>query len=231
MHLLELIDVAIGYEAVKIINNISLYIDEEEIIAIIGPNGHGKSTLLKGIVRLNTIHHGKILFRGIDISAKEPHEVAKLGVKYVPETGGYFPYMSIMENLKIGGYHLQSYDFKIRLKEIEEIFPWIKHRYMQVANTLSGGERKMLSIARALISKPEILLLDEPSLGLAPRAKQEIKKAITSIINNTKISIILTESDLTMVKDLANKIFLLKNGKLKEIEIDKISGNLEEYLI
>lgn len=231
MHLLELLDVAIGYGAIKIIDNLDLYMDEGEVIAIIGPNGHGKSTLLKGIARLNTIHHGKIIFKGIDISVMDPHEVAKLGIKYVPETGGYFPFMSVMENLKIGGYYLRSHIFKTKLKEIEEIFPWIKYKYKQMANTLSGGERKMLSIARTLISEPKLLLLDEPSLGLAPIAKQEVKKVIRSIISSTKISIILAESELAMVKDLADRVFLLKNGKIREIEVDKISSNLEEYLV
>ena len=213
--LLELKKVYHYYEKAKALEEINLKVEKGSLDAVIGPNGAGKTTLLKVISGLEEPDRGKVEFLGERIDGLKAHKIAKRGIALCPERRRLFPDMTVMENLEMGATTLRdSSKFKELLEFIFEIFPRLNERVKQRSGTLSGGEQQMLAIARALIANPKLLLLDEPSLGLAPKIKNTIFEAINQI-KNEGTTILLIEQDAMLAMDVAENIHVLEDGKIE----------------
>lgn len=222
--MLELKDINVYYGAIHALKNISLKIEEGEIAALIGANGAGKSTTLKAISGIEKLQGGSIKFNGKEISTSQASNIVKLGISHVPEGRRVFSSMSVMENLEMGAYtRSDKSEVKKDFEKIFSLFPRLSERKEQLSGTLSGGEQQMLAIGRALMSRPKLLLLDEPSMGLAPMITKEIFNIIKDI-NKAGTTILLVEQNAFMALQTANKAFVIRNG---EIEME---GSAEELL-
>jgi branched-chain amino acid transport system ATP-binding protein len=203
------------YEKARALEEINMKVENGALDTVIGPNGAGKSTLLKVISGLEEPDRGKIEFLGERIDGMKPYKIAEKGIAHCPERRRLFPDMTVLENLEMGAYTLKDKKkFHELLKFIFEIFPRLKERLKQRAGTLSGGEQQMLAIARALMANPKLLLLDEPSLGLAPK----IKDFIFEVINKIKkegTTTLLIEQDATLAINVAENIIVLEDGKIE----------------
>lgn len=196
-----------------ILKDISIQVFEGEILTIIGPNGAGKTTLLKSISGLNSPSSGSIEFYGRRIDNLSPHKIVELGISHVPEGRQLFSRLTVLENLKLGAYVSRAKrDMKKTLKYVFDLFPVLKERAKQHAGTLSGGEQQMLAIARALMSKPKLLLLDEPSLGLAPKVVDIIFNSIKNIAKET--TILLVEQNVRRALEIANRGYVIETGSI-----------------
>ncbi|MDE1567030.1 ABC transporter ATP-binding protein [Aquabacter sp. P-9] len=201
------------YGHVEALHATDLQVGEGELVAVLGPNGAGKSTLLRAILGLVT-NFGTVHLRGQPLPRLDPVAVAARGVVLVPEGRGIFGPMSVAENLELGAYRLRDRnEFQRRWERVLELFPRLKERLSQVAGSMSGGEQQMLAIGRALMAGPTVLLLDEPSLGLAPRVTQEIL-ATLGRLNAEGLSIILVEQKAPLALELANRAYLLSVGRI-----------------
>lgn len=223
--MLEVKDITVSYGPIKILTHISLYLEEGEILGIIGPNGHGKTTLLRALSGLNPPIEGEIWFRGVRIDHLPMHEIVKRGIMLLPEGGGVVSTFTVMENLMLGAY-VNKERFREKLREVYNIFPWMRERSEQVAWTLSGGERRMLAIARCLMSDSRLLLLDEPTWGIAPKVRYELIEIIRNI-REAGISLIIADSDVRFISQLADRVLLLKNSKLREVD----KSDLKESIV
>ncbi len=211
---LEIKDLTVYYGILKAIDSVSLHLREGEILSLIGANGAGKSTLLKTITGLIKPNKGTIFFNGKQIDKIKPEKIVKLGISMVPEGRRIFPALTVKENLELGAYSLKNSTVeKEILNQVLETFPRLKERFHQHGGTLSGGEQQMLAIGRALMSNPQLLLLDEPSMGLSPKITKEIFLLIKEI-NNKGISIILVEQNANLAMQIANRVYVLENGKI-----------------
>jgi ABC-type branched-subunit amino acid transport system ATPase component len=210
---LEVEQVTGGYGKLSIVFDASLYVDEGEILAIVGPNGSGKSTLVKIIAGVATIQRGKILLGGEDITLEPPEKRISRGLGYLPQVGNIFPDLTVRENLELGGYGLGKRAIEYRIEEILSLFPELRSRMTQRAGTLSGGERQMLALSRALMKNPRILLLDEPSAGLAPKLVERIFSSIKSLIDIGK-SIVLVEQHAKRALELADRGIVMASGRI-----------------
>ncbi|MFX0008034.1 MAG: ABC transporter ATP-binding protein [Candidatus Hermodarchaeota archaeon] len=203
------------YGKARALEEINLKIDEQSLDSVIGPNGAGKSTLLRVISGLEEPDRGKIVFLGERIDGMKPHKIAKRGISHCPERRRLFYDMTVAENLRLGAYTLKNRKkFDELLDFIYEIFPRLKERLKQRAGTLSGGEQQMLAIARAIMSNPKLLLMDEPSLGLAPKVKQSIFDAIEKI-KEEGTTTLLVEQDAVLAMDVSQYIHVLEEGKIE----------------
>jgi branched-chain amino acid transport system ATP-binding protein len=214
MILLDLQNVKICYGKLEAVKGVSLDVREGEIVVVIGANGAGKSTILRALSGLNRIVSGEIRYFNQRIDGLPAHQITKLGISHVPEGRRLFPRLSVLDNLKLGAY-LQT-DRKQINQNLREIFahlPVLSNRREQQAGTLSGGEQQMLTIGRALMSNPKLLLLDEPSLGLAPLIVREIARIIREI-NGRGVAIVLVEQNAHMALRLANRGYVLETGKI-----------------
>ncbi len=211
--LLKIEKIEICYGIIPAVRNLSLEVEEGQIVALVGANGAGKSTTLKALAGVLHPRVGKIFYKDKDITQLSAYRRVPLGIALVPEGRQLFSTLSVKENLRLGAYHSNDKEFKERLKEIYSIFPIIKERENQIAGTLSGGEQQMLSFGRAIISKPKLLLLDEPSLGLAPLIIKEVYKTINTI-KMTGITIVLVEQNVKMAMHIANYMYVLEAGEL-----------------
>jgi len=210
--ILHLRDITVHYWKVAAVKNVSLEIEEEKIITLIGANGAGKSTILKTISGLKTPTSGEILFRDKRIDRLPTQEIVKLGISNVPEGRRLFPRMTVMENLMMGAYlRKEKRDIDNDRKRVFHYFPVLGEREKQLAGSLSGGEQQMLAIGRALMSNPKLLLLDEPSIGLSPLVSQTIAKIIKTI-NQEGVSILLVEQNAKLALGLAYKGYVLETG-------------------
>ncbi len=211
--------IKVFYGDVQVLWDVSLKVDEGEIVTVVGPNGSGKSTLLHTIVNLNhpkktdQMYSG-IFYRGNRMDGFSPEETVKFGIAIVPEGARVFPEMSVLDNLKMGSYIKKARE--VREKTIEEVytlFPRLKERESQKAKTLSGGERQMLAVGRALMSKPDLLLLDEPSLGLQPMLVTRTFEAIREI-NRKGVTILLVEQNVNYSLEISHRAYVLENGRI-----------------
>ena len=193
---------------------VCLQVDSGELVALVGPNGAGKTTTLKVITRLLRHASGEISFDGHDLNKQPAHKVVELGISLVPEGGRVFTGMTVLENLELGAFgHEARKDRFQTMKSVFEIFPRLEERQAQQAGTLSGGERQMLAIGRALMAKPKLLLLDEPSFGLAPILVQQMFDMIEKI-NHQGMTVLLVEQNVRAALELANRSYVIENGRI-----------------
>lgn len=212
--LLQLHNVSVHYGGVKALEGVDVSIDEGEIVALMGPNGAGKSTILKTIFGLAPIHSGKVLWHEKEIKPVS-HEVVQKGISFVPQGRRVFSHLTIEENLEIGGFIVRDKkDLKRRIAEVMEIFPVLKQGRKAKAETLSGGQQQMLALARGLMTEPKVLLLDEPSLGLAPKIVKEVFAKIKDINKKHKTAILVVEHNIKSLFDIASRGYVLDKGKV-----------------
>jgi branched-chain amino acid transport system ATP-binding protein len=226
---MELKNVCTYYGNIQALRDISLSVEEGEIVTLIGANGAGKSTTLMSICGITGIRSGQILLDGEDISHLSPHKIVSRGLSQVPEGRRIFPQLTVLENLDMGAFLREDKELiKIDLDEVFEIFPRLAERRNQPGGTLSGGEQQMLAISRALMARPRILLLDEPSLGLAPLIVHNIFEIIKRINTERKTTIFLVEQNANMALKIANKGYVLQNGVIKMADsAEKLLQNAE----
>lgn len=225
MSLLEVKSVTAGYEELKIVKDVSLEIRKGEIVVLLGSNGAGKTTLINAIIGLIKDKNGSITFNNDEIINFPAFEVAKKGMILVPQGRGLFNKMSVLENLYLGSYLPKARHRREELLErVFSIFPKLKERYKQKAGSLSGGEQQMLAVARALMSDPELLILDEPSLGLAPKIVRSLFETIYMVNKEMAITIFLVEQNLKQALSVAKRGYLLESGRMV------LSGSSEELI-
>lgn len=207
-------NLSVNYGAISALKIITFDIKEGEIVALIGANGAGKTTILNTISSIVEPKGGRVTFKGQDITHLPPHKVVKMGISQVPEGRRVFPKMSVLENLEMGAYTRTDKDgIRKDLERIFERFPRLAERKKQSAKTLSGGEQQMLAIGRALMARPQLLLMDEPSMGLAPLLVEEIFKIIVEI-NKAGTTILLVEQNAHMALSIANRGYVLETGEI-----------------
>ncbi|MFN8103139.1 MAG: ABC transporter ATP-binding protein [Acidimicrobiia bacterium] len=210
--LLEAVEVYAGYvKGVDILQGCSLELHDGELVGIIGPNGAGKSTLLKSMFGLVTVRDGRILLRGDDITSKGAHELVALGVGYVPQVANVFPSLTIEDNLRMGLY-LRPRAWHESFGRVAELFPLLAERRGQRAGSLSGGERQLVAMARALMMDPQVLLLDEPSAGLSPAKMDEVFGRIAEI-NGAGVSIVIVEQNARRCLQICDRAYVLDQGR------------------
>jgi len=205
--------VELYYDQVYALKGVSLDVAQGETVALIGANGAGKSSILRAITGLRKIAKGEIRFDGKRIDGLAPDEIVKLGIVMVPEGRHVFPFMSVRDNLLMGAFiHNDKPAIARDLEKVLTRFPRLKERYTQAAGTMSGGEQQMLVIGRALMTRPRLLLLDEPSLGIAPKLVQDIARSIVAINRDEKVSVLLVEQNSRMALSISNRAFALATG-------------------
>jgi len=212
--MLKVENIFVNYGAIKALQNVSFQINDGEIVALIGANGAGKTTILNTISNIVPSVSGKIIYQGKEITKTQPHEIVKLGVSQVPEGRRVFANMSVLENLEMGAYtRNDKKEIASDMEKIFQRFPRLDERKKQPAKTLSGGEQQMLAMGRALMSRPKLLLLDEPSMGLAPMLVEQIFQIIQEI-NSSGTTILLVEQNANMALSIAHRAYVLETGEV-----------------
>lgn len=229
--MLQIKNIKSGYNGMEVLHGINLNVKPDEIVAIIGPNGAGKSTLLKSIFNLCEVYSGKIVFKDKNITKMPTHELIYEGISYVPQGRQVFRDMTVRENLEMGAFIMADHELIERnIKDVFNKFPFLEEKQKDYAFTLSGGQQQMLAIARALMQNPELLFLDEPSLGLSPKAVKELFEKIKEI-NEEGVSMIIVEQNAKQAVEIADTTYILEDGKIalkggKEILKDKRIKNI-----
>lgn len=213
MAMLEVKDLNVYYGLIHALHDVSFSVEEGEVVALIGANGAGKTTTLHTITGLLQAKSGSVVFEGQDITRKPGHAIVRLGMSHVPEGRRVFANLTVAENLRMGAYTRPKSEVAASLKEVYEWFPRLEERKNQAAGTLSGGEQQMLAVGRALMSRPKLLLLDEPSLGLAPLVVQDIFKIIQEI-NRQGVTVLLVEQNANMALKIADLAYVLETGRI-----------------
>jgi len=212
--MLEVCDLRVHYGTVEAVKGVSFHLDAGEMISLIGANGAGKSTILRSLTGLVQPSAGTITFESISLVGLSPHQIIRMGIGHVPEGRRLFPKMTVLENLKMGAYLQRSKaDVAATLERIYEHFPILKERGQQRAGSLSGGEQQMLATARALMNRPRLLMLDEPSIGLSPIMTAEIGKIVQQI-NAMGVSVILVEQNAMLALTIAQRSYVLETGHI-----------------
>jgi branched-chain amino acid transport system ATP-binding protein len=212
--MLELVEVNARYGKTQVLWDVGLAVNQGEIVALVGSNGAGKTTLLKVICGLLPPCSGHVAFLGQTLSGMPPHAVVDLGISHVPEGGRVFPDMSVRENLEMGAYPSQAWARKQEtLERVFRVFPLLKERQRQMAKTLSGGERQMLAMGRALMSGPKLCLLDEPSYGLAPLLIAEVFRIVREL-RDQAVTVLLIEQNVKHTLETADRAYVLENGRV-----------------
>jgi branched-chain amino acid transport system ATP-binding protein len=212
--MIELRNINAGYGQVQIVRDVSMNIDNNEIVALIGANGAGKSTIIKTISGMLPVSSGSIIFEGKRIENMPAHKIITNGIALVPEGRRLFPYMTVQENLELGAY-VENNREKVRenMEWVFGLFPILDERKAQLAGTFSGGEQQMLTIGRALMSKPKFLMMDEPSLGLSPLIVDEVFKTV-ELLQNEGVTILLVEQNVRKSLEIANRGYVLEHGRI-----------------
>jgi branched-chain amino acid transport system ATP-binding protein len=222
--LLQIQEISVFYREFQALDQISLNVREGETTTTVGPNGAGKTTLLRTISGFLHPVSGNILFKGERIDGLDPYRIVELGISHVPEGGRLFPYLTVQNNLKIGAFPKRARSkFRDSLEEIYEFFPILQERRNQLADTLSGGERQILAIARSLMARPILVLLDEPSTGLAPLVVTHVLELVNDI-KKKGYSILMVEQNARKALELADRAYLLESGRVRK------EGNREAFL-
>ena len=223
--MLKISNVETFYGKIQALRGVDLDVNQGEIVSLIGSNGAGKSTLLMTISGVNKAKRGNIVFNGENIENREPHKIVDLGICQVPEGRRIFSRLTVEENLRLGAHaNDKGKYFETDIKEVYDLFPVLSDRKTQRGGTLSGGEQQMLAIGRALMSKPKVLLLDEPSLGIAPKLVNQIFISIKNINKEKNVTIFLVEQNAKKALELADRAYVLVNGKVT------IKGSGQELL-
>ena len=213
--MLKISNVETFYGKIQALRGVNININEGEIVSLIGSNGAGKSTLLMTISGVNKAKTGEIIFEGKNIEKYEPHDIVDLGIAQAPEGRRIFSRLTVEENLRLGAHaNEKGKHFNTDVKEVYDLFPVLNDRKSQRGGTLSGGEQQMLAIGRALMNRPKVLLLDEPSLGIAPKLVNQIFLAIKNINKEKKVTIFLVEQNAKKALELADRAYVLVNGKV-----------------
>lgn len=222
--MLKVTDLRAGYGGSEVLNSVSLYVHEGEAVVILGPNGHGKTTLLRTISGLLRPTSGSITFDGQEISKRRAEDIVAAGVIHIPQGDLIFPEMTVLENLMMGAYRAEAWRERTqKLEQILDLFPRLGERKSQLARSLSGGERRMLALGRGLMGRAKILMIDEPSLGLAPLITENLYRTINEI-NQNGLAILLVDENADHVAGLADRVYLLESGVLVR------EGSAEEML-
>lgn len=206
-------NIHVHYGGVKALDGASVAIDEGEVVALMGPNGAGKSTILKAIFGLAPIQSGTVAWEGASFMPVS-HEVVRRGMSFVPQGRRVFRHLSVYENIEIGGWNLPAHIRKERIENVLELFPALRAKLKAKSGTLSGGQQQMLAIARGLMTDPKVLLLDEPSLGLAPKIVKEVFAKIREINERRKTAIFVVEHNLKSLLEIATRAYVLDKGKV-----------------
>ena len=214
MALLSIGDLDVFYGRAQALHGVSLEVEAGSIVAVVGPNGAGKSTLLDSIVGL-TRRRGQITFADRDITRMAPARIIRLGIGYATERGNLFPFMGVRENLLVGAYRRRD-AIEANLRTVFDLFPRLEERQKQETATQSGGERQMASLGRALMSSPTLLMVDEPTLGLAPRVCLEIAAVLKDLNERLGLTIVITEQNVNFAMSLAREVYLLETGRIGE---------------
>ena len=213
--MLEVTGLEVRYGSVTAVKGVSLEVAEGEVVAIIGPNGAGKTSTLRAITGLVPSAGGRVVFRGTDVSRWKAHRIVTLGLGHAPEGRRLFPQMTVMENLRMGAYRRRvPSEIGRTLVQVEELFPRLAERRTQLAGTLSGGEQQMLAIGRALMAEPRLLVLDEPSFGLAPLIVREIGRIVRTINRERGVSVLLVEQNARMALGIAARAYVMETGRV-----------------
>jgi branched-chain amino acid transport system ATP-binding protein len=207
-------NLAVSYGKAVALRDVSLHVEEGEMVSLLGSNGAGKSTLLKTISGILRPNKGRILFEGKEIHTLPPHQIVKLGVVQVPEGREIFPDLTVQENLRMGAFTREDSAMQQDMELVFELFPRLRERLNQISGTLSGGEAQMLAIGRALLSAPKLLMLDEPSLGLAPVLRNSIFAVIQKIYQERGTTILLVEQNAKWALQVAARGYILENGRV-----------------
>lgn len=220
--MLKITNLAVSYGAIEAIHGVSLEVHDGEIVSLIGANGAGKTTVLRTISGLKKADKGEILFDGADLIKTEPSKIINLKLAHVPEGRHIFPQMTVEENLEMGAF-TDGKDMAVNMADVFERFSRLKERKKQLAGTLSGGEQQMLAVGRALMAKPKMILMDEPSMGLSPLLVKEIFSIIREV-NKKGITILLVEQNARMALSISNRAYVMETGKIT------IEGNAKDLL-
>jgi branched-chain amino acid transport system ATP-binding protein len=212
--MLELKNIESGYGKMQILFGVDMEINPNNIVVLIGPNGAGKSTVLKSIFNLNEIYNGKIIFKNKDITKIPTHELIELGISYVPQGRQVFRTLTVKENLEMGAFLINEKDLvEKKIEEVLQHFPDLRKKIDEDASSLSGGQQQMLAMGRALMQDPQLLLLDEPSLGLSPKIMKEVFQKIVDI-KKEGTTILMVEQNAKQAVSIADKIYVLEDGKV-----------------
>jgi len=218
-----------SYGDLEVLHQISIAANEGETVALFGPNGHGKSTLLKTISGLHKSSGGSIKFKGQEMLGLPSHKIVEQGLVYIPEDRNLFTDMTVLENLKMGAYNRNARGaYQKNLEFVFHIFPRLAERKNQYCSTLSGGESRMVAIARGLMSQPSLLMIDEPSIGLSPGMKMAVFDAIKAVNAESNMTIVIVEQEIQHALDLADRVYVMKKGRVafersaKEIQVEEI---------
>lgn len=217
------------YGEFHVLKDVALSVGEGQVVVMLGPNGHGKSTLLKAICGLAGNVNGEVIYKGQNIKGMAAQKLVNMGITYIAENRELFPYMSVMENLKLGAYSKNARaKEKENLEKVFDLFPQLVSRTKQLASTMSGGEARMLAIARGLMSNADFLCIDEPSLGLQPNLRLEVFKTIKEINQQGK-TVLLVEQNIPQITELADKIYVMEEGQIS-FEGDKDEALSNDHL-
>ncbi len=211
--LLSARDLYISYGSIKAVHGVSFDVDEGEIVTLIGANGAGKSTILNTIAGLHRPEQGEIIYRDANLAKLLPHQIVKLGLALVPEGRRIFGNLSVYENLRLAGFQIERRELDQRIERVYSYFPRLKERRSQLGDTLSGGEQQMLAVGRALVTGGKLMLLDEPSMGLAPILVQQIFEILREI-NREGTTLLVVEQNANMALKLANRGYVLETGRI-----------------
>jgi len=224
--LLEVTGLRVAYGGIQAVRGITFHVRQGEMVALIGANGAGKTSTLKALSRLLDTAGGSVRYRGQEISRLPPHQLIAQGIALVPEGRGVFPRMSIIENLKMGAYCRRDADgIGADMEHVFSLFPRLKERAQQLAGTLSGGEQQMLAIGRALMSRPKLLLLDEPSMGLAPLMVQKIFEVVCAVAKDG-MTVLLVEQNAKLALEVSQRGYVMESGEITLTDdADKLLAN------